>query len=128
MVTPAAAALGVVEQCARLGIKRVWLHRSLYGGSTSPEAMLYCRLASISVIPGACPMMFCEPVDFWHRCMRWILGKIAARSTCKVGEVEGGQEGCIERVMRRAFREVHGADMPTARPVPFGMEPAPPIA
>jgi predicted CoA-binding protein len=30
VVTPAAAALGVVEQCARLGIKRVWLHRSLH--------------------------------------------------------------------------------------------------
>lgn len=73
VVTPAPAALGVVEECARLGIKRVWLHRSLDGGSTSPEAIDYCRSAGISVIPGACPMMFCEPVDFWHRCIRWIL-------------------------------------------------------
>jgi predicted CoA-binding protein len=73
VVTPPPAALGVVEECARLGIKRVWLHRSLDGGSISPEAINYCRSAGISVIPGACPMMFCEPVDFGHRCIRWIL-------------------------------------------------------
>jgi hypothetical protein len=58
---------------ARLGIKRVWLHRSLDGGSTSPEAVDYRRSAGISVIPGACPMMFCEPGDLGHRCIRWIL-------------------------------------------------------
>ncbi len=32
-----------------------------------------CRSAGISVIPGACPMMFCEPVGLGHRCIRWIL-------------------------------------------------------
>ena len=22
---------------------------------------------------GGCPMMYCKPVDFGHRCMRWLL-------------------------------------------------------
>jgi hypothetical protein len=25
------------------------------------------------VIAGGCPMMFCEPVDIGHKCMRWII-------------------------------------------------------
>ncbi len=39
----------------------------------SPEAVKLCRENNIAVIPGDCPMMFCEPVDFGHKCMRWSL-------------------------------------------------------
>ena len=28
----------------------------------------------IEPIVGGCPMMYCEPVDFGHKCMKWILG------------------------------------------------------
>jgi hypothetical protein len=28
---------------------------------------------NIAIISGGCPMMFCQPVDFGHKCMRWIL-------------------------------------------------------
>ncbi|MHC4459036.1 MAG: CoA-binding protein [Planctomycetota bacterium] len=41
----------LVRQCADLEIPRVWMH----------------------VIPGACPMMFCKPVDFAHTCLCWML-------------------------------------------------------
>jgi predicted CoA-binding protein len=63
----------VVEECARLGIKHVWMHRSFGSGSVSERAVRLCRERGISVIPGACPMMFVKPVDLGHRCMRWIL-------------------------------------------------------
>ena len=74
--TPPAAALGLVEECARLGITRVWLHRGPGPGSDSAEAVRYCEAHDIAVIPGACPMMFLAPVDLAHRCMCWVMGKL----------------------------------------------------
>lgn len=64
----------IVEECASLGIERIWLHRSFGQGSVSKEAVAKAREAGITVIPGACPMMFCDPVDVGHKCMRWWLG------------------------------------------------------
>lgn len=63
----------VVRDCAEQGISRVWMHRSFGKGSVSQAAADFCRDNNITVIPGGCPMMFCAPVDFGHRCMRWIL-------------------------------------------------------
>ena len=71
VVTPLAAAAAVVRQCAACGIKRVWLHRSVGNGSVSDEAVKACAAQQIDCIVGGCPMMFCEPVDFGHKCMRW---------------------------------------------------------
>jgi len=67
------ASLGVVSQCAELGIKHVWLHRSFGSGSVSNEAVSLCRERGIEVITGGCPMMFCAPVDVGHKCIRWFL-------------------------------------------------------
>lgn len=72
--TPPAAGEEIVRQCAELGISRVWMHRSFGAGSVSQAAVDYCREHGISVIPGGCPMMFCQPVDIAHKCMRWFLG------------------------------------------------------
>lgn len=33
----------------------------------------YCHQHDISVIAGACPMMFGPAADFGHTCMRWFL-------------------------------------------------------
>ncbi len=74
IATPPTAALALVEQCVDRGIPRVWMHRSFGPGSVSEEAELRCREAGIAVIPGACPMMFIEPVDVAHTCIRWALG------------------------------------------------------
>jgi predicted CoA-binding protein len=65
----------LVRQCADIGIPRVWMHRSLgfMGSSVSELAVKFCRENSITVIPGACPMMFCKPVDFAHTCLCWML-------------------------------------------------------
>ena len=73
IATPPVAAVSLVEDCIRLGIPRVWMHRSFGEGSVSPEAIRRCRESGIAVIPGACPMMYVEPVDFGHRCIRWVL-------------------------------------------------------
>ncbi len=65
---------GVVRECADLGIKRVWIHQAFGAGSVSEDALKAAKDAGITVIPGACPMMFCEPVDVGHRCIKWVLG------------------------------------------------------
>lgn len=72
IVTAPEAAASVVDDCAAAGIGHVWLHRSFGSGSVSPEAVERGRRAGLAVIPGACPMMYCEPVDVGHRCMRFV--------------------------------------------------------
>jgi len=66
----------IVHQCSDAGVRRVWMHQSMQrkGSSVSQEAVEYCRQHEISVIAGACPMMYGAGVDFGHGCMRWILG------------------------------------------------------
>ena len=64
----------IVRDCDTAGVRRVWMHRSMAkGSSVSPEAVEFCRQHGISVIAGACPMMFGEGVDFGHTCMRWMM-------------------------------------------------------
>ena len=73
VATPPEAALAVVKQCGEKGIARVWFHRSVGEGSVSDEAIQECGRLGIEATVGGCPMMFCEPVDFAHKCMRWWL-------------------------------------------------------
>jgi len=64
----------IVHDCVDAGVRRVWMHQSMgKASSVSPAAVEYCRAHDISVIAGACPMMYGDGVDFGHTCMRWIL-------------------------------------------------------
>jgi uncharacterized protein len=74
--TPPGATADVVRESAELGIPRVWVHRSFGTGSSSPEAVTVARDAGIELLDGGCPMMFLEPVDLGHRCMRWLLARM----------------------------------------------------
>ena len=74
IATPPGVTADVVRACVERGVKRVWMHRSFGEGSVSPEAVTWARENGMDVIVGGCPMMFCEPVDFGHRCMAWFLG------------------------------------------------------
>jgi uncharacterized protein len=73
IATPPDVAVQVVRQCAELGIRQVWFHRSFGQGSVAEEAVRECERRGIHCLVGGCPMMYCEPVDIGHRCMRWIL-------------------------------------------------------
>jgi uncharacterized protein len=65
-------ALATMRDCAEIGIKHVWMHRSFGGGSVSTEAAEYGRQQGITVIDGGCPLMF-EPVaDPGHKVMRFV--------------------------------------------------------
>ena len=71
--TSPAVAEKIVETCVEQHIPRVWMHRALGEGSASTKAVRMCEEAHIAVIAGGCPMMFCPPVDWGHRCMKWFL-------------------------------------------------------
>ena len=66
-------AFDLVRQCLARGISRVWFHRSFGQGSVSEEAVRECQAQGIHCIVGGCPLMYCEPVDPAHRCIRWWL-------------------------------------------------------
>ncbi|MEP6661616.1 MAG: CoA-binding protein [Acidimicrobiales bacterium] len=61
----------VVRACVQRGIKYVWLFKGVGGpGSVSDEAVELCREHGIHVVAGACPLMFLEPVGWFHRAHR----------------------------------------------------------
>lgn len=70
--TPPAATRAVLEECVKLGISRVWIHRSIDQGSYSPEAEAYAQAQGLPIISYGCPMMFVKP-DVFHRCFKWVL-------------------------------------------------------
>lgn len=64
----------IVRDCAEVGVRRVWMHASsARGSSVSAGAVEFCRQHDITVIAGACPMMYGPGVDFGHACMRLFL-------------------------------------------------------
>lgn len=60
-----------MRECAELGIKQVWMHRSFGGGSVSDAATAYGREQGITVIDGGCPLMFGPTADGGHKMMRF---------------------------------------------------------
>jgi predicted CoA-binding protein len=64
----------IVRDCHTAGIGRVWMHQSMgKATSVSPDAVDYSRRHDISVIAGACTMMYGPGADVGHTCMRWLL-------------------------------------------------------
>jgi len=63
----------IVRECKERGVSQVWFHRSFGSGSVSEEAVDECERLGIECIVGGCPLMFCQPVDIGHKCMRWWL-------------------------------------------------------
>jgi uncharacterized protein len=67
------ASINVVRQAVERKVPRIWFHRSFGRGSVSDGAVREGVSHGIQCIVGGCPLMYCEPVDFGHRCMRWWL-------------------------------------------------------
>ena len=62
-----------MAECAEIGVKHVWMHRSIGGSSVSASAAEYGRANGITVIDGGCPLMFDPAADLGHKCMRFVL-------------------------------------------------------
>ena len=62
------AAETVVRDAADRNITRVWLFKGLGGpGAASEDAIRLALELGLDVVPGACPLMFLEPVRGAHR-------------------------------------------------------------
>lgn len=75
MTIPPAATLAVLDEMARLGIKRAWLQQ----GADSAEGEARAKELGIELVSGECMMMFLEPVQSihkFHRTVRKIFGKL----------------------------------------------------
>ena len=82
--TPPDVTPKIVEECTLLGIKNIWIHRSFGNGSFHPDALKIAKENGLSLIPGGCPMMFSDPVDPAHKCMRWFL-KMTGKEAQPIG-------------------------------------------
>lgn len=75
VVTHPSVAEALVRQALARGIRKIWFHRAFGEGSVSEPALRACAELGVQPIVGGCPLMYCEPVDAAHRCMRWWLGR-----------------------------------------------------
>lgn len=63
---------GTMRECAELGVRHVWMHRSYGQGSVSAAAAASGRQQGITVIDGGCPLMFEPAADIGHKVMRLV--------------------------------------------------------
>jgi predicted CoA-binding protein len=71
VMVPGSQAVRVVGECIDRGVPRIWLFKGLGGaGAVSAEAVDLCLERGVAVVPGACPLMFLEPVGWFHRLHR----------------------------------------------------------
>jgi hypothetical protein len=70
VMVPKEASLGVVHECVDRGVRRIWLFKGAGPGAVSDEAVQLCKAHGISVVAGACPLMFLEPVGGVHKVHR----------------------------------------------------------
>ena len=71
LMTPPATTAEVVKDCAEAGIEHVWMHQGIGPGAASPAAIALCEAHEISVVRGACPLMYLPETGFVHRAHRW---------------------------------------------------------
>lgn len=66
-------AMGTIQEAAGLGIKQIWMHRSVDAGSVDPAAVAYGREHGMTVIDGGCPLMYGPTADGGHKAMCAVL-------------------------------------------------------
>lgn len=71
LVTAPAVTDEVVRDCAAAGVKHVWMYQAGGRGAVSPEAVGFCAMNGIDVIPGECPFMFFPKTGLLHRIHAW---------------------------------------------------------
>ena len=73
LLTPPAATDEVVRDCAKAGVRQVWMHRGAGRGAVSEDAVDFCRKQGMDVIDGACPFMFLPGTGVGHRAHRFLV-------------------------------------------------------
>ncbi len=71
LLTPPTQTEEVVRDCARAGVRYVWMHRGMGVGAASAEAVRYCDAHGISVVTDLCPFMALPETGFPHSLHAW---------------------------------------------------------
>ena len=66
IMTTAAVAEQVLEDCAAAGIDHVWLYGGLGGGATSEATIAAAERHGLDAVAGHCPYMFLPGTPFFH--------------------------------------------------------------
>jgi uncharacterized protein len=67
LMTSPAVTDTVVSDCAKAGIRLVWMYRAAGSGAVSPKAVAFCQDHGMRVVPGECPFMFLPAIGGIHR-------------------------------------------------------------
>ena len=72
----------VVADCAKAGIRRIWMYRAAGDGAVSTKAVQFCQEKGIQLVPGECPFMFLPGNGFHalHGFIRKITGSFPKRT------------------------------------------------
>jgi predicted CoA-binding protein len=81
LMTPFWEAERIVEECAELGIPRVWMYRAGKNSASTQKAIDYCKEHNIRVVEG-CPLMFMRGTSFPHHAHGFLL-KLTGRYPAK---------------------------------------------
>jgi predicted CoA-binding protein len=57
----------VVLDCARAGVRSVWMHRGSGAGAVDDAAVKFCEAEGMHVVAGECPFMFFPQTGFIHK-------------------------------------------------------------
>jgi predicted CoA-binding protein len=83
IITTPAVAEQVLEQCAAVGIRKVWLYGGLGGGATSDKTVRTAEALGLEAVSGLCPYMFLPGTPAFHAMHAW--GKKLTGSYPKAG-------------------------------------------
>jgi predicted CoA-binding protein len=67
IMTTAAVAEQVIEDCAAAGIRHVWLYGGLGGGATSAGSIAAAERQGLDTVAGHCPYMFLPGTPVFHK-------------------------------------------------------------
>ena len=82
LMTSPAVTDAVVAECAKAGVRRIWMYRAAGDGAVSIKAVQLCQEKGIQVVPGECPFMFLPSNGFHalHGFIRKITGSFPKRT------------------------------------------------
>ena len=67
LMTKPSVTAEVVLDCARAGVRRVWMYRAGGAGAVDAAAVKFCEAEGMQVVAGECPFMFFPETGFVHR-------------------------------------------------------------
>ncbi|HNZ28881.1 MAG TPA: CoA-binding protein [Candidatus Goldiibacteriota bacterium] len=77
-VVPAEEQDKVANECAKAGVKELWIHEHVMKGISNTKAIAVCETNGIKCITGFCPMMFMPNAGFPHNIHKGIMGLFGA--------------------------------------------------